>query len=107
MNKPEEYCVVLTTCGDKQEAKNLACSLVESHLAACVQMTEVTSFYEWENKVNKDDEVLLLIKAKAELFEEIKTFISENHSYEIPEIIELPIRGGLENYFKWIDEVSR
>jgi periplasmic divalent cation tolerance protein len=103
---PDGYCVILTTCGKKEEAEKLACSLIENHLAACVQVAGVISFYEWEKKVNKDEELLLLIKAKNSLYKRIEAFICQNHSYEIPEIIALPIRDGLENYFKWMDDVS-
>ena len=58
-------------------------------------------------EINKDNELLLLIKAKAGLYKEIEECITANHSYDIPEIIELPIRHGLEKYFSWIEDVSR
>ncbi|HPA14244.1 MAG TPA: divalent-cation tolerance protein CutA [Desulfobacterales bacterium] len=102
----QEYCVILTTCGKKEEAERLARSLIGNHLAACVQVAGVTSFYEWEKKITKGEELLLLIKAKASRYDRIEEFIRENHSYEIPEIIALPIGGGLKNYFKWMDDVS-
>ena len=102
----EGYCFIMTACSSREEAENLASSLVKNRLAACVQITEITSFYEWKNKFTKDNEMLLLIKAKAALYKEIEAFISRNHSYEVPEIIELPIRNGLGSFFNWIDEVS-
>ncbi|MBN2466514.1 MAG: divalent-cation tolerance protein CutA [Deltaproteobacteria bacterium] len=107
MGKPERYSVIFTTCGTQDDAGNLARLLVERHLAACVQMTPVTSVYEWEGKINKDQEVLLLIKAKKLLYHEIEEFIVQNHRYDIPEIIEVPIENGLAKYLGWIDEVSK
>ena len=107
MTQHNEYCVILTTCGDEEEAERLARLLIEKKLAACIQLTGVTSFYEWERKVNRDSEILLLIKTRSSLYEEIESVISENHSYELPEIIKLSIDNGLDGYLGWIDEVSR
>ena len=106
MGEREGYCLIMTACSSREEAEKIAASLVRNRLAACVQITGITSFYEWKNKFTKDNEMLLLIKAKAALYKEIEAFISRNHSYEVPEIIELPIRNGLGNFFNWIDEVS-
>jgi len=107
MTVKNRYCVVLTTCGDKDEAERLASLLVEKRLAACVQMSGVTSLYEWEKEIQKDNETLLVIKARADLYGEIEGAISDNHSYEVPEIIKIPIEEGLDAYLGWIDEVSR
>lgn len=101
------YCVILTTCGDKEEAERLAQMLLTKRLAACVQISGVTSLYEWENEIQKDNELLLVIKARADLYGEIERAISDNHSYEVPEIIKIPIESGLEAYLGWIDTVSR
>ena len=106
MDERAGYSLVMTACGSREEAENLAASLVKNRLAACVQVTGITSFYEWKMKFTKDDEFLLLIKTKAMLYKNIEFFISRNHSYEVPEIIELPIRNGSESFFHWIDEVS-
>jgi periplasmic divalent cation tolerance protein len=107
MTVEKRYCVVLTTCGDKDEAEGLARLLVEKRLAACVQISGVTSVYEWEKEIQRDDELLLVIKARADLYGEIEGAISDNHSYEVPEIIKIPIEEGLDAYLGWIDEVSR
>ncbi len=97
--------LVLTTCPNNQEAEELARSLVEKHLAACVQITGITSYYEWKNKVNKDEERLLLIKTQTERYDEIEQFITRHHSYDVPEIISMPIHNGSDAYLHWIDEI--
>ncbi|TFG91281.1 MAG: divalent-cation tolerance protein CutA [Syntrophobacterales bacterium] len=106
MSQAKEYCVILTTCANREDAERLARLLVESRLAACVQMTGVTSFYEWGGALNRDDEQLLLIKAPSASYGEIEAFISQNHRYDVPEILQLPIRAGSEAYLKWIDTVT-
>jgi periplasmic divalent cation tolerance protein len=107
MSDSEGYCVVLTTCENTQQADKLASGLIEERLAACVQITAITSYYEWKGTVNHDSEQLLLIKAKAELYPRIEEFITGNHPYEVPEIVQIPVEGGLSSYLRWIDEVSR
>ncbi len=71
-----------------------------------MQMTGVTSFYEWDGALNRDDEQLLFIKAPSVSYGEIEGLISRNHSYDVPEIIQIPIRAGSEAYLKWIDTVT-
>ena len=106
MNGADGYCVVLTTCADMKQAGELASGLIEKRLAACVQITPVTSYYEWKGKVNRDSEQLLLIKAKAGSYTGIEEFIRATHTYEVPEIVRIPIESGLSSYLKWIDKVS-
>jgi periplasmic divalent cation tolerance protein len=103
----DQYCMILTTTGSQEEANLIAELLVTRKLAACVQMTKITSCYVWEGKVNKDSEYLLLIKTAAHLYPEVEATIVENHSYEIPEIIQLSITRGLDRYLGWIDENTR
>jgi len=105
MTSDGKYCLVMATCPNNQEAEKLARSLVESHLAACVQITGITSYYEWKNKVNKDEERLLLIKTLTKRYGEIEKFIARHHSYDVPEIIAMPIHNGSDAYLHWIDEI--
>ncbi len=107
MENPSKYCIVLTACGSREEADKIAKGLLENKLAACIQATDITSYYEWENKYNKDDEVLLLIKSRDLLYSEIEKYIIENHSYEVPEIIKTDITNGFSKYFSWIDESTK
>ena len=106
MQDLNEYCVILTTCGSKKEAENLARLLIERRLAACVQTTAISSFYEWKGNLNRDEEELLLIKTRYAQYGKVEQAIVDNHSYEVPEIIAIPIVGGLGEYLVWIDEVA-
>lgn len=94
--------VIQTTCGTKEEARKIAKVLIEEKLAACVQMSEIESFYQWENEFCCDNETLLNIKTIKENFEKIKSKIKELHSYDLPEIIQLDITNTSEEYLKFI-----
>ena len=102
-----DYAMVISTCGDKESAGRLAELLIRERLAACVQMFPVESVYIWQEEVCKDNETVLLIKTKASLFEKLSATIRENHSYEVPEIIRLPIDDGLPEYLRWVDSICR
>ena len=101
-----EYSIIITTYPDKEAARTTAKLLVEKRLAACAQMFPIESVYLWQGKVYDDNETMLFIKSKTALFDEIATTIRKNHTYEVPEIIQIPITGGLPEYFKWIDDCT-
>ena len=101
---PDTYCVITTTTESLQEAENMARMLVSRRLAACVQIVDVSSVYTWQGEIRKEPEHLLLIKALADRYAEIETAIRENHSYEVPEILQLPVEDGWPAYLKWISE---
>jgi len=107
MRETSEYCVVITTCGNRESAERIASLLLAERLAACVQILNITSLYTWKEETAKDDEALLLIKAKTSLYPEIEACISHNHTYEVPEVIQLAIDNGSSSYLKWISEVSK
>jgi len=95
--------VILVTVASKKECRKIAQGLVESKLAACVNITKpIESIYRWEGKVAHDEEYQLFIKSTRELFPEIKAAISKLHSYHTPEIICLPIIEGSRNYLQWV-----
>lgn len=96
--------VIQTTCSDKNEATKIAKVLIEEKLAACIQMSEVESFYMWEDKFCNDNEILLNIKTKKENFKKIKSRIKELHSYDVPEIISIDIENVSKDYKKFIDK---
>ena len=102
-----ENIVVLVTCTDKQ-AREIANVLLKQRKAACVNIVpDVTSFFWWQGNADSDRESLLIIKSKASLLNEIITLVKKVHSYDVPEIIALPIIGGNTEYLEWIDkEVS-
>jgi periplasmic divalent cation tolerance protein len=100
--------VILVTAASKKECRKIAKHLVESKLAACVNITQhVESIYRWEGKISNDREHLLFIKSTRALFPEIKTAISRLHSYHTPEIICLPIIEGSRNYLQWVGDSVR
>ncbi len=98
-----EVIVVLTTAPNIEESETLARKIIESKLAACVQvLPPMKSFYVWENEIQVDSEHLLLIKTLSVKFSELKTFIQANHSYDVPEIIALKASDVAENYLVWM-----
>lgn len=99
------YCVIITNVSNIEEAKKIAHGLVKDRLAACANIIHgVTSVYSWKNEICQDNEFMLVIKTRSELFGRVKDFIIKNHSYELPEVIMLPIEQGLEGYLNWIRE---
>jgi len=98
-----EYSMVITTCANKESAKKIANLLVERRLVACVQMLPIESTYLWKDEICNDNEIVLFMKSRIALFDKIKVAIRENHTYEVPEIIQIPITDGLPEYLKWID----
>ena len=99
-----EYIMVITTCSDKESAKRLANVLVGERLAACAQLTPIESIYAWKGEVCIENETMLLLKTKEALFDKLVAVIKENHLYEVPEIVQLPITSGLPEYLSWMDE---
>jgi periplasmic divalent cation tolerance protein len=102
-----EACVILVTAGSEAEAEALAEALVGERLAACVQLSPIRSRYVWKGAVQRDDEILLLIKTKAALFEAVRTRIRELHSYETPEVVMLPAPAADADYLAWIAAETR
>lgn len=102
-----EYCMILTTCPNEKEAKTLAERIILKKIAACVQLSPIKSFYMWKEKVCFDSEIRLFIKTKKSLYEELEQFIKTHHSYEIPQIVQVPIIEGLDVYLDWIDDVAK
>jgi len=106
MNADPNHCIVMTTCAGRAEAEALAQQIVEARLAACVQMTDVVSVYTWRNAVHKDPEVLMLMKTRADRYPELEAFIARHHTYEVPEIVRLPLDGGSARYLGWVDAMT-
>ena len=100
------FCLILTTTGNREEAEHIADMLVSRRLAACVQITSISSVYLWKGQINHDAEFLLLIKTAARLYSEVEAAIVANHSYEVPEVVQVPIDRGLDSYLGWIDKNS-
>ena len=100
--------VILTTVDSEDLALKIASGLVEERLAACVNIVSpVRSIYRWKEKVCDDREMVLMIKTAAYLFTEVRDYIRENHTYELPEILALPVAAGDEKALDWINASVR
>jgi len=97
--------VVLVTCGSEDEALKIANTLVEDHLAPCVNLVApIRSIYRWEGKIWDEKEWLLIIKTQKHRFEKLEKKVKSLHSYSVPEIISLSIAEGSSTYLNWIRE---
>jgi periplasmic divalent cation tolerance protein len=100
--------VVFTTCGSEEEARTLASALIEKRMAACVNITSpVTSVYRWKGVLEQTQEWMLIIKSRRERFEELRHVLETAHSYELPEVLALPVVEGSPNYLTWVEEETR
>jgi periplasmic divalent cation tolerance protein len=100
-----EYIVAFITASKEEEAAHIARELVGARLAACVNITkDIRSIYRWQGKIEDEVEVLLVVKTRADLFEDLVKKVRELHSYTVPEIIALPIVKGSEDYLKWLKD---
>lgn len=102
--KKTDKVVVLITTSSEEESHKIAELLVNGKKAACVNIVpRVDSLFWWKGKLNSARESLLLVKSEASLFPQIVEMVKRTHSYEVPEIIALPIIAGSEDYLKWLD----
>ena len=106
--KETDKIVIFVTTSTEEEARRIAELLVGQRKAACVNIVpKVDSLFWWQGKLDSAQESLLIIKTKASLLPDVISLVKGVHSYEVPEIIALPIIGGNEDYLKWIrSEVS-
>ncbi|MCL2150405.1 MAG: divalent-cation tolerance protein CutA [Dehalococcoidia bacterium] len=100
----EELVVVFITASSTQEAQTVADVLLEAHLAACASIIPKTSsHYWWQGEIKSAAEALLMIKTRAVLLDAIIKSVKERHSYDVPEVIAIPIVGGSAEYLKWVE----
>lgn len=98
------FVIVLITTSQDEESQLIARVLLEQRKAACVNIVPaISSLYWWGNTIQQDKESLLIVKTRAELLDEVIRLVKEVHSYEVPEIIALPVTGGNHEYLEWID----
>lgn len=99
------HLIVYITVPDIQTGEKIAEALIEKKLAACVNLTPVRSIYTWQGKLEREEEVLLIVKTLARLFaEQLVPAVLAIHPYQVPEIIALPIVMGFAGYLDWINE---
>ena len=102
-----DYIIVLVTTNDKAEAEKISQTLLAEKLIACANIiSRVTSCFIWQGKVKKAEECLVIMKTRKSLFGELQLCVKAMHSYEVPEILELPIVDGSEQYLSWLGSVN-
>jgi periplasmic divalent cation tolerance protein len=100
-----DFCMVLVTAGSADEAQTIGYALVDERLAACVNILLATrSIFRWEGEVHKEHEVLMIIKTRRGLFQRLSQRVTELHSYDVPEIIALPLEASSPAYLSWLTE---
>ncbi len=100
-----EFVLILVTTNSQEEAERIARALVDSRLAACVNIISgIRSIYRWEGNIWDEGELVLLIKTRMALFEQVESKIKEIHSYEVPEIVAIPIIRGSKTYLNWLNK---
>jgi periplasmic divalent cation tolerance protein len=99
--KEKMISLVIVTCKTNKEAGKISNILLKKKLAACVKLSKVKSSYWWKGKIARSGEVLMTIIANRSKIEELMTVIKKNHSYKVPEIIEIPIEKANPDYLRW------
>ena len=100
----EKYVAVLITAPNDREASLLSHALIDGKLIACANRFPVQSIYRWKESIENEPEIMLICKALASNLDSIIKRVKELHSYEVPEIIALPIIGGSEDYLAWVED---
>ena len=99
------YIVIFVTTSDKKEAKRIASAIIKNKLAACVNIIDgIESVFRWNGKLDNAKEAFLIVKSKKQNLNRVIKLVKSLHSYDVPEIIALPVVGGYKNYLRWIDE---
>ena len=99
-----EYILIMVTASSKEEAEKIATTLLERKLIACANILgPVSSRFWWQGKIDSAEEYIIFMKTKRELFDQVADNVKQLHSYEVPEIIALPIVEGAKPYLEWIN----
>ncbi len=101
------FCLVMVTAPSEEEGKKIAQALLTEKLAACISITAVESFYTWQEEIHCDQEWQLFIKTRGDLFSQLAEKIQTLHSYDVPEIIALPMLVGSQPYLNWINNTTK
>ncbi|MGK7294511.1 MAG: divalent-cation tolerance protein CutA [Candidatus Wenzhouxiangella sp. M2_3B_020] len=103
MNESDPLILVHTTCADADEAERLAGELVEARLAACASVGRaVVSIYPWQGRIERDGETPLTLKTVRSRFEALRSRLEASHSYDVPEILAVPVVDGNAEYVDWL-----
>lgn len=99
-----EHLVVLVTATSTAQARRIARRLLQGKLAACVNMVPIESMFLWKGEIQEEEEVLMVIKTRAEAFDDLMNAVKAMHTYDTPEVIGIPVVLGSREYLKWIDD---
>ena len=100
-----EGIVVFVTASSEKEAQKISDKLIKKKLVACVNIVPgIQSIFRWKRKIYQEEELILMMKSSLSKFDEIVTEVKHYHSYDVPEIIALPIVAGAEDYLQWVEE---
>ena len=100
--------VIYCTCPDIESAERISRHIVEQRMAACVNLIPgITSIYTWDGNIQRDQEVLLVIKSTKVRFDDIQNLISDEHPYDLPELIAVPITESSPDYLEWIKQCTK
>ena len=103
-----DFVIIYCTVSSKSEGKKIAKVLMKYNLAACINIFDkVESIFSWDGKLMHEKEALMMIKTRKELFPKINRAIHELHSYNVPEVVAIPIAEADETYLKWIAHETR
>ena len=106
MTELEKITLIMTSVGTEQQAVEISEELIARKLATCINIVPcLRSIYRWKGKVCEDTEYLLLIKTPEKLFDDVSEAIREFHSYELPEILAMPVTAAEENFHRWVLEM--
>ena len=98
-----EIMVVMCSCPDEAVAQQLASDLVRLRLAACVNIVpKIRSIYRWRNEVQDEGEALMIMKTTRVAYAELQSWLQQNHPYDVPEVLALPVRAGSADYLDWV-----
>jgi periplasmic divalent cation tolerance protein len=104
----ESHCAVITTTGSAEEADELGRGIVDARLGACVQIVgPIRSIYRWEGEVLSEPEWQCWIKTSVDRLDALTEYIKKNHSYDVPEVVALPVVGGSADYLSWVTDETR
>jgi len=103
-----QYIIVFVTAANKQEAEKISQNLLEAKLIACANIVgPIASHFHWGGKVEKAEEFLVMMKSRSDLFEKLSAAVAKLHSYEVPEILAIPIIAGSKFYLDWLENTLR
>ncbi|WP_431064903.1 divalent-cation tolerance protein CutA [Methylotuvimicrobium sp.] len=98
------HIILFCTCPDQNTASSIAQTLIGENLAACANIFPgLTSVYRWQDQIETDQECLLLVKTRRDIYPQVEQRIQEAHPYELPEIVAVSVEHALPEYLKWID----